>query len=505
MSDPVNNFSYATRFEEMLAQKYSKELASSDLTDQGVSFVGAKSVKIPNAIMGGYKPHDRDGGFGRGSVTLSHTLKELEYDRSVEFFVDAMDVDETNQAATAAKLTNVFLEEQAIPELDAYRFSTLHTRYVAADGRPDSTALTARNVLLKFDQFMEEMDEAGAPADGRILYVTPRVNSLIKNAVGIYRTFGVQSGAGAVDRAVASLDNVKIVSVPAGRMRTAYNFSDGFTPEGDQINMILLHPSAVIAVQKHSAIYLWPAGSHQRGDGWLYQNRRYGDLFIFNEKKDGIKMNVTASSPEPPEEPDQIVAYSLAANGSDGVSTTEIAITLSEAVTLTLANIEVKGYGDAGVTVGGLTGSDKSYVLGITTTQNDKKIEINIINVEGYEFIASDNEVTVWYGIPPEPDEIVAFTASANGSSGAVATTAITVTLSEKVAGLTAAKFKLASEAANTIAITGATTADEGGVYTLAVTVAEDDDAKDITLTIEDVTGYEFLGVGNVFKVYYHA
>jgi hypothetical protein len=126
MSDPVNNFSYATRFEEMLAQKYSKELASSDLTDQGVSFVGAKSVKIPNAIMGGYKPHDRDGGFGRGSVTLSHTLKELEYDRSVEFFVDAMDVDETNQAATAAKLTNVFLEEQAIPELDAYRFSKLH-------------------------------------------------------------------------------------------------------------------------------------------------------------------------------------------------------------------------------------------------------------------------------------------------------------------------------------------------------------------------------------------
>lgn len=407
MSDPVNNFSYATRFEEMLAQKYSKELASSDLTDQGVSFIGAQTVKIPTAAMGGYKPHDRDGGFSRGGVTLTHKAKALAYDRSIEFFVDAMDVDETNQAATAAKLTNVFLEEQAIPELDAYRFSKLYYEYTQASASVDDEALTVNNVLLKFDSFMEALDEAGAPADGRVLYVTPRVNSLIKNAVGVYRTFGVQSGAGRIDRAVSSLDNVKIVSVPAGRMRTAYVMTNGFTPDSSAgyINMILLHPSAVIAVQKHSAIYLWPAGQHQKGDGWLYQNRRYGDLFLIDEKIPGIKMNVTSASPSP----------------------------------------------------------------------------------------------------PPEPDEIVAFTASANGSSGAAATTAITVTLSKKVAGLAAAKFKLASEAANTIAITGATTADEGGVYTLAVTVAEVDDARDITLTIEDVTGYEFHGVGNVFKVYYHA
>ena len=407
MGTPVNAFSYATRFEEMLAQKYSKELASSDLTDQGVSFIGAKTVKIPTAAMGGYKPHDRDGGFSRGGVTLTHKVKQLDYDRSIEFFVDAMDVDETNQAATAAKLTNVFLEEQAIPELDAYRFSKLYYEYTQASASVDDEALTVNNVLLKFDSFMEALDEAGAPADGRILYVTPRVNSLIKNAIGVYRTFGVQSGAGRIDRAVSSLDNVKIVSVPAGRMRTAYVMTNGFTPDvsAGYINMILLHPSAVIAVQKHSAIYLWPAGQHQKGDGWLYQNRRYGDLFLIDEKIPGIKMNVTSASPSP----------------------------------------------------------------------------------------------------PPEPDEIVAFTASANGSSGAVATTAITVTLSKKVAGLTAAKFKLASEAANTITLRTATTADEGGVYTLAVSVAAGDDAKDITLTIEDVTGYEFLGVGNVFKVYYHA
>lgn len=419
MSDPVNNFSYATRFEEMLAQKYSKELASSDLTDQGVSFVGAKSVRIPNALIGGYKPHDRDGGFGRGSVTLSYTLKELEYDRSVEFFVDAMDVDETNQAATAAKLTNVFLEEQAIPELDAYRFSKLYARYVAASGTVDDTVLTVKNVLLKFDEFMEAMDEAGAPADGRILYVTPRVNTLIKNAVGIYRTFGVQSGSGAVDRAVSSLDNVKIVSVPAGRMRTAYVMTNGFTPDGSAgyINMILLHPSAVIAVQKHSAIYLWPAGSHQRGDGWLYQNRRYGDLFIFNEKKDGIKMNVTSDSPSPPPEPvvPDVYAYALSADGADRgadpTASTKVEIALNPGYkTLELTDLAITAVSPGqltDVTIGALAAASgvtdgTKYELAISAVAKTTTLKIEIETDPEVEiFVAADQTVEVYKGLTP--------------------------------------------------------------------------------------------------------
>ena len=416
MSDPVNNFSYATRFEEMLAQKYSKELASSDLTDQGVSFIGAQTVKIPTAAMGGYKPHDRDGGFSRGGVTLTHKAKALAYDRSIEFFVDAMDVDETNQAATAAKLTNVFLEEQAIPELDAYRFSKLYYEYTQASASPDDEALTVNNVLLKFDSFMEALDEAGAPADGRILYVTPRVNSLIKNAVGVYRTFGVQSGAGRIDRAVSSLDNVKIVSVPAGRMRTAYVFTDGFTPDGsaDYINMILLHPSAVIAVQKHSAIYLWPAGSHQRGDGWLYQNRRYGDLFIFNEKKDGIKMNVTSDSPSPPPEPvvPDVYAYALSADGADSgagaAASTKVEIALNPGYkTLELTDLAITAVSPGqltDVTIGALAAASgvtdgTKYELAISAVAETTTLKIEIETDPEVEiFVAADQTVEVYKG-----------------------------------------------------------------------------------------------------------
>lgn len=408
MGVSINQFQYATRFESMLAQKYANELATSDLTDQGVSFVGAKTVKIPTAVMGGYKPHDRDGGFTRGTVALTYKAKELQHDRSVEFFVDAMDVDETNQAATAAKLTNVFVEEQAIPELDAYRMSKMWYEYTEADGSPDDTELNVNNVLIKFDNFMEALDDEGVPSDGRILYVTPRVSSLIKNAVGIYRTFGVQSGAGQVDRIVSSLDNVKIRPVPSGRMRTSYVFTDGFTPAGgaDYINMVLLHPSAVIATQKHSAIYLWPAGQHQKGDGWLYQNRSYGDLFLIDAKIAGIKMNVTSDSPPPPPADPDFVAYEVTANGSSGTKSDKIEIVLNPGVPglefkdLTIAAHDEDDIDDAklpkAITDESANAGTK-YKLALTADPTkDTRLTVVINDSEDYIYVPLVNEVTVY-------------------------------------------------------------------------------------------------------------
>jgi hypothetical protein len=55
--------------------------------------------------------------------------------------------------------------------------------------------------------------------------------------------------------------------------------------------MILVHPLSVIAVDKHSFIKLWGPGEHQKGDGWLYQNRKYGDLFVIDTRIQGVKIN----------------------------------------------------------------------------------------------------------------------------------------------------------------------------------------------------------------------
>lgn len=293
-----NQFNYVTAFETQLQQKYARELTSSALTTDRVRFVGAKEIKIPRLDLGGYKDHNRSGGWNRQSISNDFETKVLQHDRDVEFFVDAMDVDETNQIVSAANITNVFVTEQAIPELDCYRYSKLLAEMQNYGGTPDTNALDINNVLQVFDELMETMDEASVPESGRVLYVTPTVHKLLKQAEDIQRTFYVQSGPGRVARAVNQLDDVTVVKVPSDRMKSAYDFTDGFAPGvgAKQINMILVHPTAVIAPIKHSAIYLWPPGSHTAGDGWLYQNRSYTDLFVIERKVAGVQMNVTADN-----------------------------------------------------------------------------------------------------------------------------------------------------------------------------------------------------------------
>lgn len=289
---------YVDQFRTQLEQKYARELTSSDLTSNNINFIGTKTIKIPRLDLAGYGEHARTGGWNRKDLSNDFETKVLAHDRDVEFYVDAMDIDETNQILSAGNITTTFETEYAIPETDAYRYSKIFYEYTTTfSGTADTTALTAANVLTVFDQFMEDMDEAGVPESGRILYVTAAVNTMLKNAEAVQRNIMVNgSNDGTLNRVVRSLDSVKIVSVPSDRLKTAYDFTTGFVPAvgAKQINMMLVHPRSVIAVNKHNALYLWAPGSHTGGDGWLYQNRQYGDLFLLERKIAGVKINVEA-------------------------------------------------------------------------------------------------------------------------------------------------------------------------------------------------------------------
>ena len=291
-------YQYAEQFTQFLAQKYEKELCSDALmhSNPQITFLNAQTIKLPRLTLSGYKDHTRTAGFNAGTISNDWEPKKLSHDRDIEFFVDPMDIDETNLALSVANIQNVFETEQAIPEKDCYNFSKLHTELTNFHGRIDSTTvLTAQNILAVFDEEMSKMDDAGVPVDGRILYVTPAVNKLLKEADGIQRMITVNS-SNAVNRNVHSLDDVTIKMVQSGRMKTKYNFTNGCVAaaDADQINFILVHPSCVVARDKYAYISLFTPGTDSRtADGYLYQNRNYWDLFMIERKVAGCAMHVT--------------------------------------------------------------------------------------------------------------------------------------------------------------------------------------------------------------------
>lgn len=297
-------YDYAESFTSLLQQKYAKELCSDDLaqSNQQVKFLNAQTIKLPRITISGYKDHTRTPGFNAGSLANDWEPKKLAHDRDIEFFVDPMDIDETNLTLSVANIQNTFETEQAIPEKDSYRFSKLHAELEAFGGRIDKTVINATIFLEQFDEEMAVMDDASVPEEGRILYVTPAMNKIVKAAEGISRMITVNT-ASTINRKVHSLDDVKVKMVPSARMKTKYDFTDGCVAAADakQINWILIHTSCVVARDKYSYIKLFTPGTDSRtADGYLYQNRCYGDLFLLERKVAGCTMNVQADAAKNP-------------------------------------------------------------------------------------------------------------------------------------------------------------------------------------------------------------
>ena len=292
-------YDYAEQFTQQLAQKYVRELVSHDLTlsNPGIKFLNAQTIKIPRMTVSGYKDHNRRAmGFNSGTITNDWEPKKLSHDRDIEFAIDPMDIDETNLVLEVANIQNTFETEQAIPEKDSYRFSKLYAEaktYKSKGAVIDTTTLTAANILEWFDEQMAIMDDQSVPQEGRMLYVTSAVNKLLKSADGITRTINA-GAAGVIDRRVHGLDDVTIKTVPLARFKTQYNFTDGCVPAAaaKQINMILVHPSCVISRDKYAYMKLFTPGTDSRtADKYVYQNRYYTDTFLIENKAPGIAIN----------------------------------------------------------------------------------------------------------------------------------------------------------------------------------------------------------------------
>ena len=297
-----NTVNYATQFGSILRELYGQRLTSDDLfhSNEDIQILNGKDLKIPDLTVSGYKDHSRGGDFNTGSISNTYQLVTLDHDRDIEFGVDPMDVDETNKVVAVANIHSRFEHTQAIPELDCYTYSKLYAEAVRAGVVVDTTALTVANILGKLDDDMVALADAGVPLDRVILYCTPAVKKLLKNADGIQRQLNVSDGGG-IDRRVHTLDDIrKIQEVPSARFMTAFDFTNGYkkAATGKQINYILIDPEAQVSRVKYSYIKMFEPGSDSRtNDRYLYQNRRYNGTFAIDSLiKTGCRINAVATA-----------------------------------------------------------------------------------------------------------------------------------------------------------------------------------------------------------------
>ncbi|CAH0419274.1 hypothetical protein [Periweissella ghanensis] len=285
---------YVTKDEGLFDQKINQGLLTSVLGVPDVTLVnGGKSFTLTTISTSGFQPHTRNKGFNTGTASNDKKVYTMGQDRDVEFYIDAQDVDETNQDLAVGNISKTFIEENAQPEIDAYRFATM----VKGAGTTVTETLTVDNVYTQLKSALLPVRKYGA--QNIVGFVSSEVMDALERSKEFTRSITNQNvGTTALESRITSLDGVQLIEVwDADRFKTAYDFSNGFKPTAaaNDINFVFVAKQAVIPIVKENAIYLFAPGQVGQGDGYLYQNRLYHDFFIKDKQKIGISASIKAA------------------------------------------------------------------------------------------------------------------------------------------------------------------------------------------------------------------
>jgi hypothetical protein len=290
---PVSNsIALASKYLPFLDEVYKQDSKSAilDTANQFVNFVGANAVNIFNLATVGMGDYSRNAGFVPGDATGTWQTYTLSIDRGRSFMIDVMDNDETLGMAFGSAL-NTIERQSIIPEVDAIRFAAYATGAAAANKATGSLS-TGSGVVSAIDTATIALDDGEVPYEGRLLFVSPKVYNLLK--AGITRM--VMNNDPNVNNYIEMYNDMRVIRVPQTRFYTAITLAQpsahdgagGYSANGNGINFMILHPSAVLQVMKHYVPRVFSPEVNQEADAWKINMRYVMGAWVLSHKTNGI-------------------------------------------------------------------------------------------------------------------------------------------------------------------------------------------------------------------------
>lgn len=300
----MNTMQYASVFMTELDKQLVEKSTTGWMEDNAkqVQYNGGAEVKIPKMTMSGLGDYDRNSGFAQGAVAVTYETRTLTQDRGRTFQLDAMDVDETNFAATAGAVMREFQNTKVIPEIDAYRYSKIYELAEAA-GKTSTYTPAVDSIFETLMNDITAVRDAAGECTEIVVAMSAKVAGMLDLAKG--GTNVLQSGFFAQGKAeikVKEIDGCPIIRVPSARFKTGYTFMDGvenaeggFAAEEDAkgINWIVMVKEAPVAISKTDVTRIFDPMTNQNANAWKIDYRKYHDLWIMDNGMDGVLVSVS--------------------------------------------------------------------------------------------------------------------------------------------------------------------------------------------------------------------
>ena len=261
-----------------------------------LDFVNAKTVRVPNIAMSALSNYSRTTGYAAGDINLTWEAFTLTQDRGKQFTLDAMDNEESGGIAVIHAM-KVFERTQVIPEVDAYRLSTLAAK-ATGTGIATPGTIEANKVIAKFADAEKYFEDNEVPIDRIVYFISTEVARLIKTTTELKALVGTTTVEnGDIKLKVNTFNDNIIIVVPPKRFKTAYTFGHNyFTPTADakDINILAVYDAASIPVKKHNPVRAFSPEVVQDKDAWKFNYRIYHDIFVPAKKIVGVWLHAKA-------------------------------------------------------------------------------------------------------------------------------------------------------------------------------------------------------------------
>lgn len=303
------NLNYAQVWEPELLEILMQGTLTSPFVTTNVKWLNAKTFHFTRLSTSGYKNHNRNGGWNKGSFAQTDVPFTLTHDRDISFLVDKADVDETNATASIQNISRNFEQTQVVPETDALFFSKVAQAAQKEEGYHGSTAAASYTKAKVFGMLKDILAKGKLrryKANGTlIMYVSSAIMDALEQSTEFTRKIEmtqIAEGGMGIETRVTDIDGVTIMEViDDERFYDAFEWepeNGGFAPlkkvtdgtpvtGAHKINVLVACGQTCKIVPKISSIYYFDPGAHTEGDGYLYQNRSLSDVFVFPNGKDG--------------------------------------------------------------------------------------------------------------------------------------------------------------------------------------------------------------------------
>ncbi len=272
-------------------------------SEKFIQYDGGSTVLIADLVMSGLANYDREAGYKRGKLTLRFLPYKLTQDRGRSFYIDDMDVNESNFSATAATALGEFQRTCVIPEVDAYRYSKIAKEAIENDRASFGYTPKEDTIFKKLMEDITTVQEAVGNSANLVITMPLSVANIFYNSDKAKNLINInQFNESGINTVVKSINGMSIITPPTSRMMTEYKFYTGDVGEEDggfkaadnakHINWIIAAENSIIAVNKLDVPRIFKPEQNINAYAWKVDYRRYHDLWVLKNKLSGIWVNI---------------------------------------------------------------------------------------------------------------------------------------------------------------------------------------------------------------------